>query len=89
MSATMRSDPAAIREYFTSACQKLPKLTVDFKDSLVRIYGDTAVNSGSYVFSFEKDRAMSTLPARYSFTLVKRDGRWLIVDHHSSVMPAN
>ena len=27
---------------------------------------------------------MVKLPARYSFTLVKRDGRWLIADHHSS-----
>jgi hypothetical protein len=50
------------REYFTSACQKLQKLKVEFKDSLLRIYGDTAV---------------------------KRDGQWLIVDHHSSSMPAN
>lgn len=30
---------------------------------------------------------MVKLPARYSFTLVKRDGRWLIADHHSSTMP--
>jgi hypothetical protein len=30
---------------------------------------------------------MQSLPARYSFTLVKRDGEWQIVDHHSSAMP--
>jgi hypothetical protein len=30
---------------------------------------------------------MTQLPARYSFTLVKRDGKWLIADHHSSAMP--
>jgi hypothetical protein len=47
------------------------------------------VNSGSYVFTFERDGAKNELPARYSFTLVKREGKWLIIDHHSSGMPAN
>lgn len=89
ISPTIRSNPASIHEYFVSACQKLPKLTVEFKDPLVRVYGATAVNSGSYLFTFEQGGAKKTLPARYSFTLVKRDGQWLIVDHHSSGMPAN
>jgi uncharacterized protein (TIGR02246 family) len=89
LSATMRSDPAAILDYFAGACRKLPKLTVEFRESRLRIYGDTAVNSGSYVFSFEQDGAMKTLPARFSFMLVKRSGQWLIADHHSSAMPAN
>ena len=54
----------------------------------VRVYGDTAVNTGYYTFSYEKDGQTQTLPARYSFTLVNDDGKWLIVDHHSSAMPA-
>jgi len=87
ISTTIRSDPAAVADYFVNACKKLPKLTVQFKDPLVRLYGDTAVNSGSYTFSYEKDGKMVDLPARYSFTLVKRGNQWLIVDHHSSAMP--
>ncbi len=87
ISPTIRSGTAAITDYFVNACQKLPKLTVVFKDPLVRIYGDTAINSGYYTFSYEKDGATASLPARYSFTLVKRDGKWLIADHHSSAMP--
>lgn len=87
ISTTIRSDPAGLADYFVNACKKLPKLTVAFHDPLIRVYGDTAVNSGSYTFSYEKDGQMTQLPARYSFTLVKRDGRWLIVDHHSSAMP--
>ena len=60
----------------------------EFEDPNIRVYGgDTAVNTGYYTFSYEKDGATKSLPARYSFTLVKRDGEWQIVDHHSSAMP--
>jgi hypothetical protein len=44
---------------------------MDFGDQLIRVYGNAAVNSGSYTFSWVKDSE-----------------RWLIVDHHSSGMPA-
>jgi len=88
ISPTIRDDRAELEDYFVNACKKLPKLTVEFKDPLIRVYGgDTAINSGYYTFSYEKDGQPTLLPARYSFTLVKRDGNWLIVDHHSSTMP--
>lgn len=38
--------------------------------------------------TYNKDGENKSLPARYSFVYVKRDGQWLIVDHHSSAMPA-
>jgi uncharacterized protein (TIGR02246 family) len=87
ISSTRRDDPAAIRDYFVNAYKALPNLTVIFDNPYIRVYGDTAVNTGYYTFAFEKDGAAQTLPARYSFTLVKRDGDWQIVDHHSSAMP--
>jgi uncharacterized protein (TIGR02246 family) len=87
ISPSIRSDEAGIQDYFKGACVKLPKLTVEFKDHLVRVYGDTAIDSGTYVFSFEKEGVKADLPARYTFVLVKNDGRWQIVDHHSSAMP--
>jgi uncharacterized protein (TIGR02246 family) len=86
LSPSIRSDAAGIQRYFKDARVKLPKLTVKFKDHLVRVYGNTAVDSGAYVFSFEKDGAKTDLPARYTFVLVKNDGQWQIVDHHSSAM---
>src|SRR5689334_17636870 len=46
-----------------------------------------AVNTGYYTFSYVKDGESKTLPARYSFTLVKEGEDWMIVDHHSSAMP--
>ena len=87
LSPSIRSDAPGIQDYFKGACVKLPKLTVEFKDHLVRVYGDTAVDSGTYVFSFEKEGAKTDLPARYTFVLVKNGGQWQIVDHHSSAMP--
>lgn len=87
ISPTIRATPALINDYFVNALTKLPKLTVVFKDPLIRVYGDVALNSGDYTFTYEKDGQMVNLPARYSFALVKRDGKWLIVDHHSSGTP--
>jgi uncharacterized protein (TIGR02246 family) len=87
ISPSIRSDAAGIQDYFKGACTKLPKLTVEFKDHHLRVFGNTAVDSGTYVFSFDKDGARADLPARYTFVLVKNDGQWQIVDHHSSAMP--
>jgi gluconolactonase len=39
-------------------------------------------------FSYVKDGGAKSLPARHSFVYRNRDGNWLIVDHHSSAMPA-
>jgi uncharacterized protein (TIGR02246 family) len=88
LSPTVRSDPAALRAYFVGAFQALPKATVKFGDQLIRVYGNTAVNTGYYTFSYTKDGETKSIPARYSFTYVKDGNDWKIVDHHSSAVPA-
>ena len=88
LSPTVRSDPAALKAYFVGAFQALPKATVKFGDQLIRVYGDTAVNTGYYTFSYTKDGETKSIPARYSFTFVKDGSDCKIVDHHSSAMPA-
>ena len=87
LSPTVRADRAALRDYFVTAFRVLPGLKVAFGDQLIRVYGNTAVNTGYYTFSYIKDGETKSLPARYSFTYVKNGERWLIVDHHSSAMP--
>lgn len=87
ISPTVRGTPELIKDYFVNAFTKLPKLTVVFKDPLIRVYGNVALNTGYYTFTYEKEGKMVDLPARYSFAYVKRDGKWQIVDHHSSGMP--
>ena len=88
LSPTVRADRATVRDYFVTAFKVLPGLKVAFGDQLIRMYGDTAVNTGYYTFSYVKDGETKRLPARYSFTYVKNGEHWLIVDHHSSAIPS-
>jgi len=87
LSPKRRDNAEAIHDYMATAFAALPGHKVSFGDQLIRIYGDTAINTGYYTFSYVKDGESKTLPARYSFVYVKRNGRWMIVDHHSSAMP--
>jgi uncharacterized protein (TIGR02246 family) len=88
LSSTVRADRAALRDYFVTAFKALPGLKVTFGEQLIRVYGNTAINTAYYTFSYSKDGETKTLPARYSFTFVKEGENWMIVDHHSSAMPA-
>jgi uncharacterized protein (TIGR02246 family) len=87
LSPARRDNPAAIRDYFEKAFKALPGHKVTFGDQSIRVYGNTAINTGYYTFSFVKDGEAKSLPARYSFVYVKRNGDWKIVDFHSSKMP--
>ena len=89
-SPTLRDSPAAVRDYF-NLLQKVPP---DYKGVLgeqrIRVYGDIAINTGTYTFiGPARDAAGKPIsrPARFSFVYRYRDGRWLIVDHHSSAVP--
>jgi uncharacterized protein (TIGR02246 family) len=88
LSPTVRSDPSAVKGYFVGAFEALPKATVKFGDQLIRVYGNVAINTGYYTFSYTKDGETKTIPARYSLTFVKEGNDWKIVDHHSSALPA-
>jgi hypothetical protein len=87
LSPMVRADRSSLRDYFVTAFKVLPGLKVTFGDQLIRVYGDAAVNTGYYTFSYSKDGEVKTLPARYRFTYIKNGQDWLIVDHHSSAMP--
>ena len=88
LSPAVGADRAALRDYFVGAFKVRPSLKVTFGEQLIRVYGTTAVNTGYYTFSYVKDGESKTLPARYSFTLIKDGDHWMIVDHHSSAMPS-
>jgi uncharacterized protein (TIGR02246 family) len=81
-SKTIATTPAAIADYF-KVITKFPDLRVRFGDQNIRIHGDIAINTGYYTFAGRKDE----FPARYTLVFRNRDGKWLIVDHHSSRVP--
>jgi hypothetical protein len=77
--------PTAIRDYFAEMFILMER-KVTFTDPVIRVYGDMAVNTGCYTFSWIRDRTAEMISARYSMTYVKRYQCWSIVDHHSSVI---
>ncbi len=73
--------------YFTKLTAK-PKLTATVDQKNIQILDDEyALVSGLYTFRFEQDGKMVAVPARYSFVYEKEDGRWVILEHHSSKVP--
>jgi uncharacterized protein (TIGR02246 family) len=87
-SPTLRDSPATVRDYF-KILQTVPSsYRVVLREQRIRIYGDMAINTGTYTFSEDREGKAITRPARFSFVYRNRDGRWLIVDHHSSAVPA-
>lgn len=75
-----------LREYFVKLTA-LPHLRAETNESIIRIFGDIAINSGLYTFSYEKGGKVVNVPARFSFTYRKDGDKWKIVDHHSSMVP--
>jgi uncharacterized protein (TIGR02246 family) len=84
LSNEIRHSPAGRIAYFRDEfLPKKPRGKID--QAYVRCIGDVAINSGLYTFTFGDG---SKAQARYTFVYQKKsDGRWLIIEHHSSKMP--
>ena len=78
--------PAAVAEYFKDAPAR-PDARVIFSEQSIRVYDNLALNSGTYTFNGVRDGKPTLSPSRFSFAFRKLDGKWLIVDHHSSRLP--
>ncbi|WP_085315701.1 SgcJ/EcaC family oxidoreductase [Derxia lacustris] len=79
--------PAGIRAYYERACAGEVKPKVAIAEESLRVYGDTAIDTGSYAFALPRDGQMRVVPARFSLVFQRFGERWLIVDHHSSLLP--
>jgi len=89
--ATLAAEPIKTQEerlnYFTGL-MKNPNLAVAVQEEMISLLDeDNAVINGVYTFSFDKDGAKAEIPARYTFVYGKKDGKWMILDHHSSKVP--
>lgn len=87
-SPTLRDNPAMVGDYFKILNTVPQSYKAVLGEQRIRIYGDMAINSGTYTFSEIRDGKEINRPARFSFVYRNRGGRWLIVDHHSSAVPA-
>ena len=82
VSNAVRHNFAEIRDYFAHFMESHPSGRID--EPNVRVYGDLAINSGVYTFSFPDK---PPIQGRFTFVYRKNGQRWEIVEHHSSRMP--
>lgn len=77
---------AAIAGYFRHFLQKQPQGRIDHRS--MKLGCNMAADVGLYTFSVvQTDGSIAEVPARYSFLYQYRNGEWLIVHHHSAVLP--
>ncbi|HET7262786.1 MAG TPA: SgcJ/EcaC family oxidoreductase [Casimicrobiaceae bacterium] len=87
-SPTLRDTPAAVGGYFKLLDTVPPSYKVVIDEQKIRVYGDIAIDTGRYTFSELHDDKPVIRPSRFSIVFLNRGGHWLIVDHHSSAVPA-
>ncbi len=75
-----------IAAYFHVLTQN-PDLKATIESEKIDLFRDAAVDSGLYTFSYTKDGKPIRVPARFTFVYRRTAAGWLIVSHHSSVLP--
>ena len=84
----IRDNPELIREYFEALFLR-DNLKVEFGDSNLRSFGEAAIYSGEYEFTYNDGGEVKS-PARFSFVFYKdKDRQYKIIDHHSSLVPSS
>lgn len=87
LSPLVHDTPQKRRAYFQDFTSK-PNLKGTINETHIRVFGDVAVNSGIYTFSFNgPDGKKQEVPARFSFVYRKMNSEWKIIEHHSSASP--
>src|SRR6266851_7351912 len=79
-SPTLHDTPGAVREYFNILRTVPSSYKAALGEQRIRIYGDIAINTGTYVFSEIRDGTEIIRPARFSFVYRNSGGRWLIIE---------
>ncbi|WP_405931607.1 SgcJ/EcaC family oxidoreductase [Streptomyces sp. NBC_00827] len=89
VSPEIRTDRAGIVDYFEHFLANKPqgkkiRTVVNVLDS------NSAIDAGLYEFTLTDPETgeKREVEARYTYEYEKRGGQWLIVNHHSSVLPA-
>jgi hypothetical protein len=78
--------PTAIAAYFHQLTQN-PNLKATVQTEKIDTFADGGADSGLYTFSYTKEGTEVRVPARFTFVFRRTPAGWLIVSHHSSVVP--
>jgi uncharacterized protein (TIGR02246 family) len=85
-SPILRDTPALVQDYFKNI-GNAGDSTISMGDHRVQVFGNVAINTGFYTRSSTQDGKVVQNPARFTFVYQLRQGKWVIVEHHSSVLP--
>ncbi len=91
LSNQVRHNHEEIGDYFESFCARRP--IASMVESNIRVTDQLASNAGIYRFNLDaEDGTRVSVNVRFSFTYERRPSAsggddWIIVAHHSSVMP--
>jgi uncharacterized protein (TIGR02246 family) len=85
-SPILRDTPALVNDYFKNIANG-GDATIAMGDHRVQVFGDVAINTGFYTRTALQNGKEVKSPARFTFVYQLRQGKWLIVEHHSSVLP--
>ncbi len=86
VSPKVRHNREEIADYFEHFLKAHPVGRIT--EHNIRIYDDIAINSGLYTFEMDqKDGTRADVEARFTFVYKKVDGKWMIAEHHSSLLP--
>jgi uncharacterized protein (TIGR02246 family) len=87
LSARIRTTHDEIADYFEGFLARNPSGT-RLRSIIKVLDGRSAIDTGIYRFTFHNaDGTTESVDARYTFVYEKRDGKWWIINHHSSLLP--
>ena len=86
LSAQIRTTRAEIVDYFAHLLPSEPQAVIT--QEIITVLGrNDALNTGLYAFTLTQNGVQQQVPARYTFVYQRINGVWLIINHHSSLVP--
>lgn len=90
ISRTLAAQPTDVRAYYQVACTAARQVNARFEIATERATGsgDLAVSAGTATVTFARQGGTVTSTMRFSLVARWNGTRWLIVEHHESLMPS-
>jgi uncharacterized protein (TIGR02246 family) len=86
LSPQIRTTRAGIVDYFAHLLPSHPQAVIT-QEIITVLDRRDAINTGLYTFTLTQNDVQQQVHARYTFVYHRTHGEWLIVNHHSSVVP--